>query len=106
MGKLIIKNNGYTTEIVNGISFSAITAETNTNYLGFNPFTNGLESLNPNGSVVIFDNSGDKITQGTYNDNTGTLTLTYLTGGTLTVTGFTTGSTVYEVLQDTVSIVE
>ena len=55
MGKLIIKNNGYTTEIVNGIPFSAITAETNTNYLGFNPFTNILESLNPSGQTTIYD---------------------------------------------------
>ena len=89
MGKLIIKNNGYTTEIVNGVPFSAITAETNTNYLGFNPFTNILESLNPSGQTTIYDNYNiESITYSElYNSITGQ---TLYTGSFYLITDFRT----------------
>ena len=58
MGRIILKNNGYTTEIVNGISFSALTQEPNTNYLGFDPITNKLESFNPSGQSTTYDEGG------------------------------------------------
>jgi hypothetical protein len=71
MGIIILKNNGYTTKIVNGIPFSAITEEPNTNYLGFDPITNNLESFNPSGVTTTFgEGGGSTFTGGTISGQT------------------------------------
>ena len=83
MGSIILKNNGYTTKIVNGIPFSAITEEPNTNYLGFDPITNNLESLNPSGQTTSY---GESFTGGTISG--GTFFPSGLTASTISATTY------------------
>lgn len=59
-------------------------------YSGGSSYKISLGSLQP----IFSGNSGSFVTGGTYNSVTGTLTLINSTGGTNSITGFTTGGTV------------
>ena len=83
MGSIILKNNGYTTKIVNGIPFSALTEEPNTNYLGFDPITNNFESLNSSGQTTSY---GESFTGGTISG--GTFFPSGLTASTISATTY------------------
>ena len=61
MGKIILKSNGVETQIINVTDFTALSGESNVYVLGINDNGDVLEQFNPDGSVIKFDNSGDKI---------------------------------------------
>ncbi len=70
MGKLILRNNGFETQFINGLSFSGLSAQTNTYFLGFDPFTNNLEGLDPSGNTINFEGGGTTFTGGTVSGET------------------------------------
>lgn len=91
MGKLIIRNNGVETQLVNGLDFTTLSGETDIYVLGVSTNTNTFQQLNPDNSIINYGESGGgvSITGGTYDVNTNELILADSTGGTITITGFT-----------------
>jgi hypothetical protein len=43
MGKLIIRNNGVETQIVNGVDFNTLSGTSNTYVIGVNPLSSSFE---------------------------------------------------------------
>jgi len=93
MGKLIIRNNGVETQLVNGLDFNTLSGESGVYVLGVSTDTGSFEQLNPDGSIIDYAQSGSGggagITGGTFDANTGELILVDFTGGTVTITGIT-----------------
>jgi len=93
MGRIILRNNGVETRIVNVTDFATLSGETNVFVLGVNDTNNSFEQFNPDGSILNYVTNESVITGGTYNNLTGVLVLVNLTGGTTSISGFTTGTT-------------
>jgi len=93
MGRIILRNNGVETRIVNVTDFSTLSGETNVFVLGVNDVSNSFEQFNPDGSILNYVSNESVITGGTYDNLTGILTFVDLTGGTTSISGFTTGGT-------------
>jgi len=93
MGKLIIRNSGVETQLVNGLDFNTLSGESGVYVIGVSTDTNSFEQLNPDGSIINYAQSGSGcgagITGGTFDANTGELILVDFTGGTVTITGIT-----------------
>ena len=93
MGKLIIRNNGVETQLVNGLDFNTLSGETGVYVLGVNTDSEKFNQLNPDGSIINYGEEGTGggagITGGTFDANTGELILVDFTGGTVTITGIT-----------------
>jgi len=93
MGKLIIRNSGVETQLVNGLDFNTLSGESGVYVLGVSTDTGSFEQLNPDGSIINYAQSGSGggagITGGTFDANTGELILVDFTGGTVTITGIT-----------------
>jgi hypothetical protein len=86
MGKLILRNNGKETQLVNGQDFTSITPETDKYVLGFDAVTGNLDSLDPFGNIIQYGEGGT------------------FTGGTVSgATTFTNGLTANTITVDTIS---
>ena len=89
MGKLILRQNGFETQFVNGEDFTTLVPQADTHILGFDSVTGGLEGLDPNGNITSY---GSSITY----DVTYSELVNSITGGTLdsgayyTITDFQT----------------
>jgi len=83
MGRIILRNNGVETRIVNVTDFSTLSGETNVFVLGVNDVSNSFEQFNPDGSILNYVSNESVITGGTYDNLTGILTFVDLTGGTI-----------------------
>jgi hypothetical protein len=72
MGKLILRNNGIETQLINGVGFSTLTPQTNTYYIGIDPTNGAFQKFNPSGVTIDYDtNTGGSIfTGGTVNGQT------------------------------------
>jgi hypothetical protein len=86
MGKLILKNNGVETQLINGLDFTTITPESGKYVLGFDSVTGNLDSLDPLGNIIQYGEGGT------------------FTGGTVSgATTFTNGLTANTITVDTIS---
>jgi hypothetical protein len=86
MGKLILRNNGKETQLVNGQDFTSITPEAGKYVLGFDAVTGNLDSLDPLGNIIQYGEGGT------------------FTGGTVSgATTFTNGLTANTITVDTIS---
>jgi hypothetical protein len=66
MGKLIIRNNGVETQLVNGVDFTTLSGTPNTYVIGVDPTLGTFEKLNPDGSIINYDSGvGEVFTGGT-----------------------------------------
>jgi hypothetical protein len=80
MGKLILRNNGVETQLINGVDFTTLTPQADTYYIGIDPTNGSFQKFNPSGITVDYDT------------NTGGSSS--FTGGTVTgPTEFTNGLT-------------
>lgn len=58
MGKIILRNNGVETQIINGVEFSALTPQADTYYIGINQSTGDFEKFNPDGQNISLEGGG------------------------------------------------
>jgi hypothetical protein len=68
MGKLILKNNGLETQLINGEDFTTLTPQANTYFVGIDAVNGSLEKLDPAGNIVDYDSNtggGGTFTGGT-----------------------------------------
>jgi hypothetical protein len=86
MGKLIIRNNGVETQLVNGVDFTSLSGTPNTYVIGVDPTLGTFEKLNPDGSIINYDSGvGEVFTGGTVTGETifeGGLSATTISGDT------------------------
>jgi hypothetical protein len=79
MGKLILRQNGFETQLVNGEDFSTLVPQADTYILGFDSVTGGLEGLDPNGNIIQYDEGG--LTNTDYSGLTSLILTSGLTAG-------------------------
>ncbi len=71
MGKLILRNNGLETQLINGQDFSTITPESGVYFIGVNAANGVFEKLNPSGDIIDFEaGGGETFTGGTVTGST------------------------------------
>jgi hypothetical protein len=58
MGKLIIRNNGVETQLVNGVDFTTLSGAPDTYVIGIDTTSGSFEQLNPDGSIINYESSG------------------------------------------------
>ena len=81
MGKLILKKGGVETQYINGVDFTTITPQNGVYSVGVDLVTGYFEKLNPDGTIINFDQdiTGSTNTYGvTYSG-----LVNHITGGTL-----------------------
>ena len=78
MGKLILRNNGFETQFVNGEDFTTLVPQADTHILGFDSVTGGLEGLDPNGNITSYSSGSTNTYNVTYSE-----LVNSITGGTL-----------------------
>jgi len=83
MGKLILRNNGLETQLVNGIPFSGITPQNNTYYIGVDSESGLFSQLNSSGTTINIGSGSGSITveSVTYSGLTSLITTSGLTLG-------------------------
>jgi hypothetical protein len=62
MGKIILKNNGLETQIVNGVNFSSLTPENDVFYFGVDALSGELQKSDPNGEIIELKKNGGVVT--------------------------------------------
>jgi hypothetical protein len=86
MGKLIIRNNGVETQLVNGVDFTTLSGAPDTYVIGIDTTSGSFEQLNPDGSIINYESSGSgNFTGGTVSGETtfeSGLSGTTISGGT------------------------
>jgi hypothetical protein len=71
MGKIILRNNGLETQVVNGVDFTSLTPENGVYYIGVDLVTGDFQKLNPNGDIIDIEvGTGGDFTGGTVNGET------------------------------------
>jgi len=86
MGKLIIRNNGVETQLVNGVDFTTLSGTPDTYVIGVDTVSGSFEQLNPDNSIINYKTSGSgNFTGGTVTGETlfdGGLSATTISGDT------------------------
>lgn len=91
MGKLIIRNNGVETQLVNGVDFTTLSGAPDTYVIGIDTTSGSFEQLNPDGSIINYESSGSgNFTGGTVTGETtfeGGLSATTISGDGSSISG-------------------
>jgi hypothetical protein len=91
MGKLIIRNNGVETQLVNGVDFTTLSGAPDTYVIGIDTTSGSFEQLNPDGSIINYESSGGgNFTGGTVSGETtfeGGLSATTISGDGSLISG-------------------
>jgi hypothetical protein len=74
MGKLILRQNGFETQFVNGEDFTTLVPQADTHILGFDSVTGGLEGLDPNGNIISYGSSSANTYNVTYSELVNSMT--------------------------------